>query len=64
MGEASAILGSIALGMALGIAYEQDRPLGYWERRNITIDFACSQGHWRMMKFYCGSIPKDERKPK
>lgn len=55
------IIAAVATGYVLGA----ERPLGDLEKRAIAIDYACGPGqNWRMMKFFCGSIPKKERKTK
>lgn len=46
----------------LGYREGAERPLSGIEKRNIAIDYACSpEQNWRMMKLFCGSIPKSER---
>jgi len=56
---------TVLVAFRAGIEYQKQQPLGDLAKRSIAIEYACGPGqNWRMMKFFCGSIPKDERKSK
>ena len=60
---------AVALGGLVGYVngYHSgvSRPLSGFEKRSIAIEYACGPGqNWRMMKFFCGSTPKEERPTK
>jgi hypothetical protein len=55
----------LLIAFQAGIDYQKRQPIGDIERRNIAIDYACSPAqNWRMMKLFCGSVPREERMPK